>query len=104
MPVKANYTYRLREFAGRNVIIIEDQNLGNTSVTNCIEDVVNEIEQKERIEANLYMIVYKDSDGNWDGWNNRKQQFILLGGETWPHAVEEYIKRQLNSSPIKQQS
>lgn len=99
--IKPNYNHRIKDFAGRNCIIIEDENLGGMSVTNAIEDVVKEIEKQERIEAINYMIVYKDSEGSWDGWDHRKKQFIHLDAETWPHAVEAYIQRQLNQSPVK---
>lgn len=96
--MRANYNYKLREFAGRNVLVIEDENIGGMSVTNCIEEVVTDICTAEKIDPNSYMIVYKDSNDNWDGWNHRKKQFLHLGGETWPHAVETYINRQLVSS------
>ena len=74
--VKADYIYKFQKYI--NELIIEDLNLGRMSVTNCIEDVVEEICKKENIDPECVMIIYKDSDNTWDGWNHKDQNFVIL--------------------------
>lgn len=67
-----------------SVIAIEDLDLGNRSVTNDIQNVVNDI--RKELGANLtmsgYSIVYKDSMGRYDGVmisENGNASFYPLG-------------------------
>ena len=46
---RADYTCITTTCAGRNVIVIEDLDLGNTSVTNDIETVIEEIAAVEKV-------------------------------------------------------
>ena len=50
-----------------NVILIEDLNLGGMSVTNDAENVITEIYQKIGEAIKGSPILYKDSEGVWDG-------------------------------------
>ncbi len=95
---RADYIHKIIQCAGRNVIVIEDLDLGSTSVTNDIENVVNEIAKMEKIDPADHMIVYKDSDGTWDGWNHPNGQFIPLGEDSYQDAVHKYILKQLSST------
>lgn len=67
---KADYTYAIE---GDTVKIV-DLNLGNVSVTNDAENVINEIAQIEYIRDKR--IIYKDSEGDWceliPTWNEWK--------------------------------
>ena len=83
--VKANYTYTLND----NQLAIIDLNLGNMSVTNCIEDVVEEISLKENVNPNNLIIVYRDSEYVWDGWNHKTQNFIGLNCATQEAAFKK---------------
>ena len=90
---KSNYTYRIQEHSGRKVIVIEDLNLGNMSVTNNIEEVVAEIYHKEGINLSAAVIVYRDSEGVWDGWNHDMQDFVPLNETHWAKPAEKYIDK-----------
>lgn len=92
---KADYTHKLKSVSGRNILVIEDLNLGNKSVTNSIEEVIRDIEVMEHISARDYMIVYRDSEGNWNGWDVIKEEFIHLQEDSWYNAVQKYIQHQI---------
>ncbi len=91
---RADYTYEVGKYKNKvDVITIKDLNLGSTSVTNDIENVVSDISRLEKLKAEDYMIVFKDSTGHWDGWDSSKQQFVLLGMDNWYDAIELWISR-----------
>jgi hypothetical protein len=92
---KADYEHFPTEHAGRLVLVIMDLDLGGRSVTNDIENVVAEIEQRQHINAKEYLVVYRDSMGNWDGWDHARKQFVALFTRTWQSAATEYIKIQI---------
>lgn len=97
---KSNYNYSIEDYAGRNVIVIEDLNLGNMSVTNDIDNVIEEICQKEDIQPKLFMVVYKDSEGFFDGWDTKRYTFIYLACKTWESAVSKYVDLQITKEKI----
>jgi len=84
----ADYNYSIDERREKPLILIEDMNLGNMSVTNDIEIVVAEICEKRGINCNEATILYMDSEGLWDGYDCAKKQFIPLHGKTWNEALE----------------
>lgn len=92
---KSNYNYHIKGIGGHNVIAIEDLNQGGMSVTNNIENVVDEICHKENIFPRGYIIIYKDSEGFWDGWDYNKQDFIVLHVKDMETAIELYIRQQI---------
>ena len=92
---KADFTYTIESYAGRNVIVIKDLNLGNVSVTNDIENVIDEICKSENIVKKSYMIVYMDSEGVYDGFDAERNSFIHLGQQFWKNAVSKYIELQI---------
>lgn len=94
---KADFTHSIEEYAGRNVIVIEDLNLGNMSVTNDIENVINDIEVMENIDAHNYMIVYQDSAEVWDGYDYSNGDFIPLNSDNWRAAVHKFINVQIKA-------
>jgi hypothetical protein len=93
---RADYTYKTTTCSGRNVIAIEDLDLGNTSVTNDIETVIKEIAAVEKIDPKKWTIVYADSDGTWDGYDYSSKEFILLNEGDYRDAVDKYLMKQLN--------
>ena len=58
----ADYTYTVED----NIIAIIDLDLGNRSVTNDMELVLNEI-RAELGDLAGYSVIYQDSTGRWDG-------------------------------------
>lgn len=92
----SDYTYQIENYAGRNIIVVEDLNLGNTSVTNNIENILNEICRIEKIFIHSYMVIYKDSEGVWGGYEHKDERFISLNEVSWQDAVSKYAQIQLN--------
>lgn len=92
---KSDYTFRVIETQGRNVISIIDLDLGHMSVTNNIENVLTEIAEIAKIQPKDYLIVYKDTDGKWDGYDALKKDFIPAMARTRDEAIRKIIDRQL---------
>jgi len=88
--VRADYEYSINRVKKRLAIV--DLNLGRMSVTNCIEDVVDEIAQNENINHSNYMIIYRDSENIWDGWIHDKYDFVGLDKKTSREAFEKFEK------------
>lgn len=93
---KSDYTYELKTHARKQVLMIMDLNLGNMSVTNNIENVVDEICAKEAIKPGDYMIVYMDSHGYWDGYKSKDKSFVILRTLTYEEALTKYTKIENN--------
>ena len=91
---KSDYTFVISEVKGQPCIVIKDLNKGRKSVTNDIENVVEEIAQQKGLNPVEHIIVYRDSDGNWDGFNFSTRQFIPLQKTEWLAAVHQYIDQQ----------
>lgn len=91
---RSNYTHRIETHENKNVLVIEDLNRGNMSVTNNIEGVLDEIIQMTKIFIHSYLIIYRDSEGVWDGYNYNTEQFITLNERTWQEAAEKYAELQ----------
>ena len=75
-PFAADYTYTVKS----NIIAIVDLDLGNRSVTNDIENILDEI-RVEIGDLAGYSVIYRDSMGRWDGVRlvNRTVYFYGLG-------------------------
>ena len=73
---QADFTYAMLG----NVISIVDLNLGNRSVTNDIENVLHKIEHYHEGSIASFKIMYRDSDGFWDGvaWDGQHASFFAL--------------------------
>jgi len=70
MKTNSDYVYYLKG----KVLIIEDSDLGNRSVTNDIQNVLQAI--KTDLDFLPETIIYKDSLGNFDGVSHDKGKFI----------------------------
>lgn len=68
--MNSDYIY----FIKGKVLIIEDSDLGNRSVTNDIQNVLQAI--KTDLEFLPEVVIYKDSEGNFDGVDHDKGKFI----------------------------
>jgi hypothetical protein len=62
---KSNYTWKIDQ----DFLLIEDLDTGNKSVTNDIENVINDIYHEIGEKIKNYKVIYKDSHGIWDGVN-----------------------------------
>jgi hypothetical protein len=86
---KADYTYQFKY----GVLCIEDLDLGRMSVTNCIEDCIEEICKKEGISLQVSIeepfVIYRDSDGIWDGFDWKTQSFFSIGVEDLEEALQK---------------
>ena len=89
---RSNYEYEFKSYKGRNFLVIEDLNRGSMSVTNDIETVVQECFQDKKLEPHQVYIIYKDSDGIWDGWDAAKQGFVALQQPTEEDAKDTIIR------------
>jgi hypothetical protein len=86
--VRADYKYSINRIKKRLAIV--DLNLGQMSVTNCIEDVVEEIMEIENINPSDYMIIYQDSAHWWDGWIYDRYEFVSLACGTPQTAFDKF--------------
>ncbi len=90
---QADFIHSIEQYRNQvPVLVIEDINLGNKSVTNDIENVVSDIAKMEKINPADYLIVFKDNEPKWDMWDHSKQQFILLQEDTWYFAIGKYLQ------------
>jgi len=87
---RATYGVQLFIWDTRKIMAIVDHNFG-CSVTNDIENVVKEIGIVNEVDPNECIIVYCDSEGYWDGWDNTKQSFVILGCKTLREALRKYL-------------
>ena len=60
---RSNYTYKI----GSNYLFITDLNIGGKSVTNDIENVLDDISKELNISLDNFKILYMESDGVVDG-------------------------------------
>jgi len=88
---RANFLYRIGEVDGQKILLIRDQTLGNMSVTNDIENVVGDIGTHEGIDPTEHMIIYRDSEGNWDGWDHKSQNFFFLRSSVMKYVGQSQI-------------
>jgi len=87
---KCKYTWEIVLHKSVRILCLVDSNVG-MSLTNNIEEVVEEL--KKELPAFPSKIIYKDNEGNWDGWSDAKQQFILLFADNKKQALNEIITR-----------
>lgn len=88
----SDFMYQYGKYSDFLYIWIVDADLGNKSVTNDIENVVNDIIDHEEIEDHSQiMIVYMDSERIWDGWDHLHRQFVPLRADSAISAMNKYI-------------
>ena len=93
--MKSDYTYALKDLHGRNVISITDLDKGGRTVTTNIINVIREIGTAEKINPEQYMIVYRDTEHTWDGYDFKNKVFVPLCKRTEDEAIRKYIEKQL---------
>ena len=99
MAAKADYIHSIEQYRNQvPVLVVEDINLGNKSVTNDIENVMADIAKMEKINPADYVVVIKDSSGNWDAWDHNAQQFEILNENEWYYAAAKFIHLRMNKT------
>lgn len=88
MTPQADFNYEV--FEKEKLIAITDMNSGKKTVTNDIENVVDEIGKMEKIDPKHYMIIYRDTMNFWDGWDATIRDFIILRCDTVKDAILKY--------------
>ena len=71
--------------------MIEDADKDSMTVTNDIDFVVGQIAKKENVNPVEHTIIYKDSEGNWDGYIYSTRQFFPLREKHWLKAAIKYV-------------
>jgi len=75
---RAKYTARMH----KGVLVVQDVGSGrDLTVTNDIENVVAEALSDMPFDKRPEVCVYQDSEGNWDGWDLTKEEFIFLSAQ-----------------------
>lgn len=90
MPL--NYTYQVKNVSGADIISIIDLCCGR-SVTNSIEQVVKEIKEKENITGDKHLVVYRDTQGIWDGYDTKEKVFVPLVATDEDEAIRRYLRK-----------
>lgn len=85
---KADFSYTKIKRDGITVICIVE----NVGVTNDIENVVNFICYKEKLDKHECGIIYRDSMNTWDGWNTKTGWFIALSTSDKKVAINKIVK------------
>lgn len=82
---KSNFICKIIAYNGKKVIVIEDllcdfsdTNSPYMTVTNNIENVLKEIQVNNKIDLKEHIVIYKDSQGIYDGWNTNLDCFYTL--------------------------
>lgn len=102
MKARAKYRHRKEQIGKRKLILIRQAGVGIT-LTNDIENVVADIMELEGLDDDditQYLVLYEDTEGRWDGWDQGAQQFILLGSYSWKAAEMIYAAKELNGEII----
>ena len=86
----SDFTYELE----RNILLIYDQDMGNRSVTNDIENVLDTISKIEEIDIRVFKIAYQDSTKRFDGvrLNNNRIEFYSINGQSKEDVIKYFNK------------
>lgn len=76
---------------GHNILSIEDLGRGtDLSVTNNIENIVEEeLWKLDKTKSDIPLVIYRDNEGMWDGWDVIKEDFIILDAADEIEAVQK---------------
>lgn len=75
---QCQFKYNINDEA-LTIKLVDYNEPGTVSLTNSIRQAIALIQLDQHIEPNDYLIVYRDSTGQWDGWDPRTNQFVGLG-------------------------
>lgn len=89
---KSLFHYHLTERDNKKFIVIYDDDIG-MSVTNNIENIIDWIAQEENIDPHEFLIVYKDSEGIFDGFDYNTLNFVVLSESSEEDAIILYLQK-----------
>jgi prophage maintenance system killer protein len=89
---RSDYIATFRYVDGRQFLMIEDLNKGRMSVTNNIENIVDYVCMNKLQNPCEVYIVYKDSEGMWDGYEFASLHFIPLQKRHWLSAAKQMLQ------------
>lgn len=92
----SHFDYRVINTKDKKVILIMDCfNAGDhaKTVTNDMENVLSRIADREWIDPSLYMVIYCDSEGYWDGYDPITGIFHVFHAEDHQSAIDQYIQK-----------
>lgn len=100
---RADYSYTIyRDGIGPDVLMLVDEGTSTLSLTNDIEKCVAETLESINKKPGEILVIYKDSEDSWDGYDPAKLRFILLGKDRAEDAVrairKHYIEQQISSN------
>lgn len=78
LGAKCSFEYNINDDA-LTIKLVDSNEPGSASLTNSIRQAIGYIRYNQHIEPTDYLIVYRDSTGQWDGWDPRTNQFVGLG-------------------------
>lgn len=92
---KSAFEYELGSIQGHKYIAITDLNIGSMSVVKDIKNIIQEIQFTTQVKyhdlAN-YLVLCKDEDGVWDGYDPISDKFIDLAKLNLQAAFEKYYE------------
>lgn len=94
---RCSYTYMVREANSKSVLCLQDMGTG-MSLTNGMEDVIDELKISFKNEGKSFpaLCIYKDTEGMWDGWDIKKEEFIALQYTRMEKALNEITLKSAN--------
>lgn len=85
---RSDYEYKIY----KDYILIVDLDMGGMSVTNNIENIIEQICFENNLDPNDMYCLYKDSCGDIDGYNYRTNQFFILSDRLNKLFEKRFIK------------
>jgi len=96
--MKAKYKYNLRKVKKHPFIMIEGSNSGGRTVTNDIVNVIKDIAKKKNLNPCKFTIIYKDTEGIWDGFDFATKSFFPIREAHWLKASIKFLNKEHGSS------
>ncbi len=84
---RADYVYTLTD----DILSIIDLDRGGKSVTNDIENIIADVSEIEDVDPADLKVVYRDSEGIWDGYNPVTDSFIPLRASSDIEAIAKLL-------------
>lgn len=89
-----DYTYYSIDYANRHVLIIEDNSPTGKFVEDNIDNIVDEIEEKEHIDPMFHFIICKSVHG-FTGWKFGFGDFVKYEAAEWQTVAEYLLNEQM---------
>lgn len=90
---QSDFDYGIADICGKTLLWITDLDFGGKSITNNIENIVLYLTTKLLLNPADCLVIYRDSDGIWDGWEPTLKHFISLNQPTIELAIIQLMER-----------